>query len=52
MLDKAGRMQLPKHFVSTLAMKDLVRLDLETDHIGVWPAPTPGVADADPEDQP
>jgi hypothetical protein len=30
-------MQLPKSFVNTLGMRDLVRLDLETDHIGVWP---------------
>ena len=36
-LDRAGRMQLPKSFVSTLGMQDLVRLDLESDHIGVWP---------------
>jgi ABC-type methionine transport system ATPase subunit len=36
-LDRAGRMQLPKTFVTSLGMRDLVRLDLESDHIGVWP---------------
>ena len=36
-LDRAGRLQLPREFTTTLAMKDRVRLDLEADHIGVWP---------------
>ena len=36
-LDRAGRLQLPREFTTTLAMKDRVRLDLESDHIGVWP---------------
>ncbi len=36
-LDRAGRLQLPKEFTSTLGMKDRVRLALEPDHIGVWP---------------
>ena len=36
-LDRAGRLQLPQDFTTTLAMRDLVRLDLEADHIGVWP---------------
>jgi hypothetical protein len=37
-LDRAGRLQLPRAFTSALEMRDRVRLDLETDHIGVWPA--------------
>jgi len=36
-LDRAGRLQLPREFTSALDMKDRVRLGLETDHIGVWP---------------
>jgi putative ABC transport system ATP-binding protein len=36
-LDRAGRLQLPREFTATLDMKDRVRLALETDHIGVWP---------------
>jgi ABC-type glutathione transport system ATPase component len=37
-LDRAGRLQLPKAFTTALEMKDRVRLDLETDHIAVWPS--------------
>ncbi|HET7762810.1 MAG TPA: ABC transporter ATP-binding protein [Phycicoccus sp.] len=37
-LDRAGRLQLPKAFTAALEMRDRVRLDLETDHIGVWPS--------------
>jgi ABC-type lipoprotein export system ATPase subunit len=36
-LDRAGRLQLPKTFTGRLGMKDRVRLELEPDHIGVWP---------------
>lgn len=36
-LDRAGRLQLPREFTDALAMRDRVRLDLERDHIGVWP---------------
>ncbi|WP_460345840.1 ABC transporter ATP-binding protein [Actinoallomurus acanthiterrae] len=36
-LDRAGRLQLPREFTTALGMKDRVRLNLETDHIGVWP---------------
>ncbi len=35
-LDRAG-CQLPADFIEALALKDRVRLALETDHIGVWP---------------
>ncbi|MFC7489313.1 MULTISPECIES: ATP-binding cassette domain-containing protein [unclassified Knoellia] len=36
-LDRAGRLQLPKAFVTALGLRDRVRLELEGDHIGVWP---------------
>jgi len=36
-LDRAGRLQLPREMTETLAMRDRVRLELEPDHIGVWP---------------
>jgi ABC-type lipoprotein export system ATPase subunit len=36
-LDRAGRLQLPKEMTEPLGMHDLVRLEGEPDHIGVWP---------------
>jgi ABC-type lipoprotein export system ATPase subunit/bifunctional DNA-binding transcriptional regulator/antitoxin component of YhaV-PrlF toxin-antitoxin module len=36
-LDRAGRLQLPVDFRRTLGLRDRVRLELETDHVGVWP---------------
>jgi ABC-type lipoprotein export system ATPase subunit len=36
-LDRAGRVQLPKEMTEPLGMRDLVRLEGESDHIGVWP---------------
>lgn len=36
-LDRVGRMQLPADFITSLSMRDKVRLALETDHVGVWP---------------
>ncbi|HEY7489259.1 MAG TPA: ABC transporter ATP-binding protein [Streptosporangiaceae bacterium] len=36
-LDRAGRLQLPRAFTTELGMRDRVRLELEPDHIGVWP---------------
>ena len=36
-LDRAGRLQLPKEMTEPLGMRDLVRLEGEPDHIGVWP---------------
>ncbi|MCB1298117.1 MAG: ABC transporter ATP-binding protein [Microthrixaceae bacterium] len=38
-LDRVGRMQLPDEFVASLGLRDRVRLALEPDHVGVWPAP-------------
>ncbi|MFC9912353.1 ABC transporter ATP-binding protein [Streptomyces sp. NPDC127197] len=37
MLDRAGRLQLPAEYLRTLDMRDRVALELEPDHIGVWP---------------
>jgi putative ABC transport system ATP-binding protein len=36
-LDRAGRLQLPRSHVETLSLRDRVRLRLEEDHVGVWP---------------
>lgn len=36
-LDSAGRLQLPEHYVETLELRRRVRLELEPDHVGVWP---------------
>jgi ABC-type lipoprotein export system ATPase subunit len=37
MLDRAGRLQLPAEFRRSLALRHRVRLELEDDHVGVWP---------------
>src|SRR5215471_14872488 len=36
-LDRAGRLQIPRDFVEALDMRDRVLLALEPDHVGVWP---------------
>jgi ABC-type lipoprotein export system ATPase subunit len=36
-LDRAGRLQLPREMTEALGMRDRVRLESEADHIGVWP---------------
>jgi len=36
-LDKAGRLQLPKHYIEKLNLKERVRVLLADDHITVWP---------------
>jgi ABC-type lipoprotein export system ATPase subunit len=36
-LDRAGRVQLPREMIEPLQMRDRVRLESESDHIGVWP---------------
>ena len=40
-LDRAGRLQIPKDYRVALGLKDRVRLDLEDDHLGVWADGTP-----------
>ncbi|MET4922881.1 ABC transporter ATP-binding protein [Streptomyces sp. PSRA5] len=37
MLDRAGRLQLPAEYTKALGMEHRVMLELEQDHIGVWP---------------
>jgi len=56
-LDAAGRMQLPERYVNALALERRVRLELERDHIGVWPETTassdrPVDVDPDADDRP
>jgi putative ABC transport system ATP-binding protein len=51
-LDRAGRLQLPRGFTEALALRDRVRLDLETDHIGVWPTPRPDAGAPGEKEQP
>ena len=42
-IDRAGRIQLPKAQVEALGLRDRVRLRQSRDHVGVWPAePGPG----------
>jgi ABC-type lipoprotein export system ATPase subunit len=36
-LDRAGRLQIPRDFIEALGMRDRVLLALEPDHVGVWP---------------
>jgi len=36
-LDRVGRMQLPQDYITRLAMRDRVRLELEQDHVQVHP---------------
>jgi ABC-type lipoprotein export system ATPase subunit len=48
-LDRAGRLQLPREMTEALDMRDRVRLELEAEHIGVWPdQPANGRTDAGP----
>jgi putative ABC transport system ATP-binding protein len=37
LLDRAGRLQLPREYVDALELQRRVRLALESDHVGVWP---------------
>jgi ABC-type lipoprotein export system ATPase subunit len=53
-LDRAGRLQIPKDYRTALGLKDRVRLDLEDDHLGVWAdgAPRKPKAAAQPAAEP
>ena len=37
LLDRVGRLQLPREYVEALELERRVRLALERDHVGVWP---------------
>jgi ABC-type lipoprotein export system ATPase subunit len=55
-LDRAGRLQLPRDYVDALELERRVRLALEPDHIGVWPdrnrrGPTSAAALQDDEER-
>jgi len=53
-LDRAGRLQLPREMVEPLGMRDRVRLQAEPDHIGVWPddqRPPTGPSQGPPTDR-
>lgn len=45
-LDRAGRLQLPREHIERLGMHDRVRLHLESDHVRVQPAETTERSDA------
>jgi ABC-type lipoprotein export system ATPase subunit len=47
-LDRAGRLQLPRDMTEALGMRDRVRLEQEPDHIGVWPDTGPDNASLPP----
>jgi ABC-type lipoprotein export system ATPase subunit len=49
-LDRTGRVQLPSEFVSTLGLRDRVRLELEPDHVGVWSNEAPKRGSPPPHD--
>jgi hypothetical protein len=40
-LDRAGRLQLPSDYRSTLGLRDRVRLGLESDHVSIRPDKRP-----------
>jgi len=44
-LDKVGRLQLPREFVDALELRDRVRLGLEPDHVSVWPGASPAATE-------
>ncbi|MFD5745913.1 ABC transporter ATP-binding protein [Streptomyces sp. NPDC127033] len=44
MLDRAGRLQLPAEYTAALGMEQRVMLELEQDHIQVWPDGERGAA--------
>ncbi len=51
-LDRAGRLQLPAEYRDALQLRDRVRLELETDHIGVWNDQTPSIPRSAPPTPP
>jgi ABC-type lipoprotein export system ATPase subunit len=46
-LDRVGRLQLPADYLRALDMRDLVRLELETDHVAVHPTGEPDAEASD-----
>lgn len=52
MLDRAGRLQLPADYTESLGMEHRVMLELEQDHIGVWPDAPRTDRNAEPDSGP
>lgn len=56
LVDRAGRLQLPREYLDHLGLRDRVRLAMRPDHVGVYrgdDGPTPGsVGDGAPTDHP
>ncbi|HET7829797.1 MAG TPA: ABC transporter ATP-binding protein [Candidatus Limnocylindrales bacterium] len=50
-LDRAGRLQLPRAHVEALSLRNRVRLRLEEDHVGIWPDQSDADAPRDLEDR-
>jgi putative ABC transport system ATP-binding protein len=50
-LDRAGRLQLPRSHVEALQLRNRVRLRLEEDHVGIWPD-VPRAADSSGHGEP
>jgi ABC-type lipoprotein export system ATPase subunit len=50
-LDRAGRLQLPKAHIEALELSRRVRLRLEEDHVGIWPDRDRGAAPAPAADE-
>lgn len=44
-LDRAGRLQLPEHYVESLQLERRVRMTLDDDHANVWPDRDPDLED-------
>jgi putative ABC transport system ATP-binding protein len=51
-LDRAGRLQLPRDYVERYGLSGRVRLTEEPDHVGVWPDRTEHPPAADPASDP
>ncbi len=51
-LDRVGRMQLPTEYMSRLSLSDRVRLELNPDHVGVWPGDSRPPTATPPTDTP
>ena len=49
-LDRVGRLQLPRGHIDALGLRDRVRLRLEDDHVGVWPYLTHKIDNKPPAD--
>ena len=50
-LDRVGRLQLPEHVVQELGLGRRVRLEVEPDHVGVWPDDAAAAAARNTEEQ-